>query len=62
VHVVVNARTDLFFRQDGDEADRIDQGDSPAGPKAANRRRTDVISIRLCRHDPDTCATCLDVP
>jgi 2-methylisocitrate lyase-like PEP mutase family enzyme len=25
VHVVVNARTDLFFREDGDEADRVDR-------------------------------------
>ena len=25
VHVVVNARTDLFLRQDGDEADRVDR-------------------------------------
>jgi 2-methylisocitrate lyase-like PEP mutase family enzyme len=25
VHVVLNARTDLFFRQDGDEADRTDR-------------------------------------
>src|SRR5690242_9440162 len=25
VHVVLNARTDLFLRQDGDEADRVDR-------------------------------------
>jgi len=25
VHVVVNARTDLFLREDGDEADRVDR-------------------------------------
>ena len=25
MHVVVNARTDLFLRQDGDEADRVDR-------------------------------------
>ena len=25
VHVVLNARTDLFFRQDGDESDRVDR-------------------------------------
>ncbi len=25
VHVVVNARTDLIFRQDGDESDRVDR-------------------------------------
>jgi 2-methylisocitrate lyase-like PEP mutase family enzyme len=25
VHVVINARTDLFLRQDGDEADRVDR-------------------------------------
>ena len=25
VHVVINARTDLFLRQDGDESDRVDR-------------------------------------
>jgi 2-methylisocitrate lyase-like PEP mutase family enzyme len=25
VHVVINARTDLFLRQDGDEADHVDR-------------------------------------
>jgi 2-methylisocitrate lyase-like PEP mutase family enzyme len=51
VHVVINARTDLFFRQDGDEADRFERA---------------VSRLKLCadagadslypvgRHDPDT--------
>ena len=51
VHVVINARTDLFLRQDGDEADRVERA---------------VSRLRLCadagadslypvgRHDPDT--------
>ncbi len=51
VHVVVNARTDLFLRQDGDESDRVDRA---------------IARLRLCaeagadslypvgRHDPDT--------
>lgn len=51
VHVVINARTDLFLRQDGDEADRVERA---------------VARLRLCadagadslypvgRHDPDT--------
>jgi 2-methylisocitrate lyase-like PEP mutase family enzyme len=51
VHVVLNARTDLFLRQDGDEADRVERA---------------VSRLKLCadagadslypvgRHDPDT--------
>ncbi|MET4426937.1 isocitrate lyase/phosphoenolpyruvate mutase family protein [Mycolicibacterium sp. 624] len=51
VHVVINARTDLFLRQDGDEADRFERA---------------VSRLKLCadagadslypvgRHDPDT--------
>jgi 2-methylisocitrate lyase-like PEP mutase family enzyme len=51
VHVVINARTDLFLRQDGDEADRLERA---------------VSRLKLCadagadslypvgRHDPDT--------
>jgi 2-methylisocitrate lyase-like PEP mutase family enzyme len=51
VHVVINARTDLFLRQDGDESDRFDRA---------------VRKLKLCaeagadslypvgRHDPDT--------
>lgn len=51
VHVVLNARTDLFLRADGDEADRVDRA---------------IDRMRLCaeagadslypvgRHDPDT--------
>jgi 2-methylisocitrate lyase-like PEP mutase family enzyme len=51
VHVVINARTDLFLRQDGDEADRVERA---------------VARLKLCaqaganclypvgRHDADT--------
>lgn len=51
VHVVINARTDLFLRGDGDEADRVERA---------------VARLKLCadagadslypvgRHDPDT--------
>lgn len=51
VHVVINARTDLFLRKDGDDADRVERA---------------VARLRLCaeqgadslypvgRHDPET--------
>jgi 2-methylisocitrate lyase-like PEP mutase family enzyme len=51
VHVVVNARTDLFFRQDGDEADRIDRAIARL-TEAANAG-ADVL-YPVGRHDPDT--------
>ncbi|MFC9893649.1 isocitrate lyase/phosphoenolpyruvate mutase family protein [Nocardia sp. NPDC127579] len=41
VHVVVNARTDLFLRQDGDEADRVDR--AVARLKLAAEAGADVL-------------------
>jgi 2-methylisocitrate lyase-like PEP mutase family enzyme len=51
VHVVVNARTDLFLRQDGDEADRIDR--AVARLTEAAGAGADVL-YPVGRHDPDT--------
>lgn len=51
VHVVVNARTDLFLRQDGDEADRADR--AIARLKLAAEAGADVL-YPVGRHDPDT--------
>ena len=51
VHVVVNARTDLFLRQDGDEADRADR--AIARLKRAAEAGADVL-YPVGRHDPDT--------
>ncbi|MGH3674790.1 MAG: isocitrate lyase/PEP mutase family protein [Mycobacterium sp.] len=51
VHVVVNARTDLFLRQDGDEADRVDRAIARL-TEAANAG-ADVL-YPVGRHDPDT--------
>lgn len=51
VHVVVNARTDLFLRQDGDEADRADR--AIARLKLAAESGADVL-YPVGRHDPDT--------
>ncbi|BBY80863.1 isocitrate lyase/phosphoenolpyruvate mutase family protein [Mycolicibacterium pulveris] len=51
VHVVVNARTDLFLRQDGDESDRVDR--AVARLTAAASAGADVL-YPVGRHDPDT--------
>ena len=51
VHVVINARTDLFLRQDGDEADRVDRAIARL-TEAANAG-ADVL-YPVGRHDPDT--------
>ena len=51
VHVVINARTDLFLRQDGDEADRVDR--AIARLTEAARAGADVL-YPVGRHDPDT--------
>jgi 2-methylisocitrate lyase-like PEP mutase family enzyme len=51
VHVVVNARTDLFIRQDGDEADRVDR--AVARLTEAANAGADVL-YPVGRHDPDT--------
>ena len=51
VHLVLNARTDLFFRQDGDESDRIDR--AVARLSEAAEAGADVL-YPVGRHDPDT--------
>ena len=51
VHVVINARTDLFIRQDGDEADRVDR--AIARLREAAGAGADVL-YPVGRHDPDT--------
>jgi 2-methylisocitrate lyase-like PEP mutase family enzyme len=51
VHMVINARTDLFLRQDGDEADRVDR--AIARLTEAADAGADVL-YPVGRHDPDT--------
>ena len=51
VHVVINARTDLFLRQDGDESDRVDR--AIARLKLAADAGADSL-YPVGRHDPDT--------
>ena len=51
VHVVINARTDLFLREDGDEADRVDR--AIARLTEAAQAGADVL-YPVGRHDPDT--------
>ena len=51
VHVVLNARTDLFLRQDGDESSRIDR--AVARLTEAADAGADVL-YPVGRHDPDT--------
>ncbi|OBF89320.1 phosphonomutase [Mycobacterium sp. 852002-51152_SCH6134967] len=51
VHVVINARTDLFLRQDGDESDRVDRAIARLTEAAA--AGADVL-YPVGRHDPDT--------
>ena len=51
VHVVINARTDLFLRQDGDEADRVDR--AIARLTEAAEAGADVL-YPVGLHDPDT--------
>ncbi|ULE34525.1 isocitrate lyase/PEP mutase family protein [Mycobacterium sp. IDR2000157661] len=51
VHVVVNARTDLFLRKDGPETDRLDRAIARL-TKAADAG-ADVL-YPVGRHDPDT--------
>ena len=50
VHVVINARTDLFLREDGDEADRVDRAIARL-TEAANAG-ADVL-YPVGRHEPD---------
>jgi len=51
VHVVINARTDLFLRQDGDESDRVERAVARLNTAAA--AGADVL-YPVGRHDPDT--------
>jgi 2-methylisocitrate lyase-like PEP mutase family enzyme len=51
VHVVVNARTDLLLRQDGDESDRVDRAIARL-IEAAGAGADVLYPIGL--HDPDT--------
>jgi 2-methylisocitrate lyase-like PEP mutase family enzyme len=51
VHVVINARTDLFLRQIGDEADRFDRAVTKL--KLAAEAGADCL-YPVGRHDPDT--------
>jgi 2-methylisocitrate lyase-like PEP mutase family enzyme len=51
VHVVVNARTDLFIRNDGDDADRVDR--AIARLKEAADAGADSL-YPVGRHDADT--------
>jgi 2-methylisocitrate lyase-like PEP mutase family enzyme len=51
VRVVVNARTDLFLREDGDESDRVDRAIARLTEAAA--AGADVL-YPVGHHDPDT--------
>ena len=51
VHMVINARTDLFLRQDGDEGDRVER--AVARLKEAAAAGADSL-YPVGRHDPDT--------
>ncbi|OBF00184.1 isocitrate lyase/phosphoenolpyruvate mutase family protein [Mycobacterium sp. 852002-10029_SCH5224772] len=51
VHVVINARTDLFLRQDGEESDRVDRAVARLNLAAA--AGADVL-YPVGRHHPDT--------
>ncbi|OBH45526.1 isocitrate lyase/PEP mutase family protein [Mycobacterium mantenii] len=51
VHVVINARTDLFLRQDGEASDRVDRAVARLNLAAA--AGADVL-YPVGRHEPDT--------
>ncbi|MDM4141506.1 MULTISPECIES: isocitrate lyase/phosphoenolpyruvate mutase family protein [Mycobacterium] len=51
VHVVINARTDLFLRQDGEASDRVERAVARLNQCAA--AGADVL-YPVGRHDPDT--------
>lgn len=51
VHVVINARTDLFLRQDGEASDRVER--AVARLSRAAGAGADVL-YPVGRHDPDT--------
>ncbi|HZA09280.1 isocitrate lyase/phosphoenolpyruvate mutase family protein [Mycobacterium sp.] len=60
VHVVVNARTDLFLRRDGDESDRVDR--AVARLTEAAKAGADVL-YPVGRHDRDTLRRlCAELP
>ena len=51
VHLVINARTDLFLRQDGDESDRVER--AVARLQKAAAAGADVL-YPVGHHDPET--------
>jgi 2-methylisocitrate lyase-like PEP mutase family enzyme len=51
VHVVINARTDLFLRKDGEDSDRVER--AVARLKQAAAAGADVL-YPVGRHDPET--------
>ena len=51
VHVVINARTDLFLRKDGDDSDRVER--AMARLTEAAGAGADVL-YPVGRHDPET--------
>ncbi len=51
VHVVINARTDLFIRADGDESDRVDRAIARL-TEAASAGADSLYPVG--RHEPDT--------
>lgn len=51
VHVVINARTDLFLRRDGDDADRVER--AIARLTEAAEAGADIL-YPVGRHDPET--------
>lgn len=51
MHIVINARTDLFLRQDGDDADRVDRAIARL-TEAADAGADCLYPVG--RHDPDT--------
>lgn len=60
VHVVINARTDLFVRKEGDESDRVER--AVGRLKEAAAAGADVL-YPVGRHDPDTLRRlCAELP
>jgi 2-methylisocitrate lyase-like PEP mutase family enzyme len=51
VHVVINARTDVFLRQDGEQSDRVEQAEARLTEAAA--AGADVL-YPVGRHNPET--------
>jgi 2-methylisocitrate lyase-like PEP mutase family enzyme len=51
VHVVINARTDVFLRQDGEQSDRVEQAVARLTEAAA--AGADVL-YPVGRHNPET--------